>query len=130
MLWMRKVETLEAIVVRCKTCEILDEIRPYIKSVTGDNVKEFVDHQYITDQYCDFFFANPYSPWERDSNENLNGLIRQYIQKITDFSPIGTDKIIEIQNKLNSRPRKRCNYETPIFIMENLLFNSEAVLMS
>jgi len=130
MLWMRKVETREAIVVRSKICEMLDEIRPYIKSVTGDNGKEFAEHQYITDQYCDFFFANPYSPWERGSNENLNGLIRQYIPKTTDFSTIGADKIIEIQNKLNSRPRKRYNYETPIFVMENLLFNSEVALMS
>jgi IS30 family transposase len=54
----------------------------------------------------DFYFANPYSPWERGANENLNGLIRQYIPKSTSFEEITIERIIEIQEKLNNRPRK------------------------
>jgi IS30 family transposase len=54
----------------------LEEIRPFIKSITTDNGKEFSAHQFISEEYCDFFFANLYSPWERGSNENLNGLVR------------------------------------------------------
>jgi IS30 family transposase len=57
MLWIRKVESKDAEIVK----EKLAEIRPYLKSITGDNGKEFAGHQYITDEYCDFFFANPYS---------------------------------------------------------------------
>ena len=64
MLWMRKVETKDSEIVKQKLSEMLDEIRPYIKSITADNGKEFAGHQYITDEYCDFFFANPYSPWK------------------------------------------------------------------
>ena len=44
---------------------MLDEIRPYIKSITADNGKEFVDHQYITNEYCNYYFANPYTTGER-----------------------------------------------------------------
>jgi transposase, IS30 family len=130
MLWMRKVESRDAELVRIKLCEMLDEIRPYIKSVTGDNGKEFSEHQFITDEYCDFFFANPYSPWERGSNENLNGLIRQYIPKSTDLTTIEDRTITHIQNKLNNRPRKRYGYEKPIFVMEKLLFNSEVAFVT
>jgi transposase, IS30 family len=130
MLWMRKVETRDARLVRKKLCEILDEIRPYIKSITGDNGKEFSEHQHITDEYCDFYFANPYSPWERGANENLNGLVRQYIPKSSDFSNLTNQRIEEIQTKLNNRPRKRFKYESPIFVMEKLLFNTKVAFVA
>ena len=127
---MGKVETRDADIVRIKLSEMLDEIRPFIKSITADNGKEFSAHQFITDEYCDFFFANPYSPWERGSNENLNGLVRQYIPKSSDFSIFSDEKIKEIQTKLNNRPRKRFDYENPIFVMEKLLFNPEVALVA
>jgi len=130
MLWMGKVETRDADIVRIKLSEMLDEIRPFIKSITADNGKEFSAHQFITDEYCDFFFANPYSPWERGSNENLNGLVRQYIPKSSDFSVFSDERIKEIQTKLNNRPRKRFDYENPIFVMEKLLFNPEVALVA
>ena len=130
MLWMRKVESKDAQVVRLKIIEMLDEIRPYIKSITADNGKEFAAHQFFTDEYCDFFFANPYSPWERGSNENLNGLIRQYIPKKSNFDDYSEQHIKKIENKLNNRPRKRYGYESPIFVMENLLFNSEVAFVA
>jgi IS30 family transposase len=130
MLWMGKVETRDSELVKVKLCQMLDEIRPFIKSITADNGKEFAAHQFITDEYCDFFFANPYSPWERGSNENLNGLVRQYIPKSSDFSHLTEVKIKEIQTKLNNRPRKRFNYENPIFVMEKLLFNPEVAFVA
>lgn len=130
MLWMRKVNTRDAETVKIKLSQMLDEIRPFIKSITADNGKEFSEHQFITDEYCDFYFANPYSPWERGSNENLNGLVRQYIPKSSDFSNISDSRILEIQNKLNQRPRKRFDYENPIFVMEKLLFNPEVALVA
>lgn len=130
MLWMGKVETRDAETVRIKLAEMLEEIRPYIKSITADNGKEFSEHQHITDEYCDFFFANPYSPWERGSNENLNGLVRQYIPKSSDFSNYSEQRILEIQNKLNNRPRKRFGYENPIFVMEKLLFNPKVAFVA
>lgn len=130
MLWMGKVKTRDAETVKIKLCQMLEEIRPFIKSITGDNGKEFSEHQFITDEYCEFYFANPYSPWERGSNENLNGLVRQYIPKSSDFSIISEERILEIQNKLNQRPRKRFDYENPIFVMEKLLFNPKVALVA
>lgn len=130
MLWMRKTETREAEKVYEKLCEMLEDIRPYIKSITGDNGKEFAEHQRITDEYCDFYFANPYSPWERGSNENLNGLVRQYIPKKMDFTELTNLRIMEIQTKINNRPRKRYSYESPIFVMNKLLFNPEVAFVT
>lgn len=130
MLWMGKVNTKDAETVKIKLSQMLEEIRPFIKSITGDNGKEFSQHQFITDEYCDFYFANPYSPWERGSNENLNGLVRQYIPKSSDFSIISDDRVLEIQNKLNQRPRKRFDYKNPIFVMENLLFNPKVAFVA
>ena len=130
MIWMKKVSSRDARLVREKLCDRLDEIKPFLKTITSDNGKEFSEHQYITDQYCDFYFANPYSPWERGANENLNGLIRQYIPKSTDLSTVSDQRIKEIEKILNTRPRKRLNFENPIFVMEQLLFNSEVAFMS
>jgi len=62
-----------------------------------------------------FYFANPYHSWERGLNEhtNTNGLIRQYLPKKTDFTQISKEDVINIQEKLNHRPRKVLNYRTP-----------------
>lgn len=130
MLWMRKVQTRDAELVRLKLCEMLEEIKPFIRSITADNGKEFSEHQIIADEYCDFFFANPYSPWERGSNENLNGLIRQYIPKSSDFLTLSEERIKEIEIKLNTRPRKRFDFESPIFVMDQLLFNPKVALVA
>jgi IS30 family transposase len=130
MLWMGKVESRDAEIVKIKLSQMLEEIRPFIKSITADNGKEFSAHQFISEEYCDFFFANPYSPWERGSNENLNGLVRQYIPKSSDFSTISDEQILDIQKKINTRPRKRFQYENPIFVMEKLLFNPEVALVA
>lgn len=130
MLWVGKVTTRDAQSIKIKLSQMLDEIRPFIKSITGDNGKEFSEHQFITDEYCDFFFANPYSTWERGSNENLNGLVRQYIPKSSDFSLLSEERILEIQNKINHRPRKRFEFENPIFVMEKLLFNPKVALVA
>ena len=67
---------------------------------------------------------------KRGSNENLNGLGRQYIPKSSDFSILSDEIIKEIQTKLNNRPRKRFDYENPIFVMEKLLFNPEIALVA
>ncbi|MFT5600610.1 MAG: IS30 family transposase, partial [Flavobacteriales bacterium] len=70
-------------------------------------------------------FAHPYHSWERGSNENLNGLIRPYAPKKTAFKTLSNQYIKDIETKLNNRPRKRFNFESPIFEMEKLLFNQK-----
>ena len=61
----------------------------------------------------DFYFTHPYSSWEKGTNENTNGLIRQYFPKGTDFSKITESMLAEVEAALNARPRKCLNYKTP-----------------
>lgn len=131
MLKMKKTATREAFEVTAAIIELLEEWTPFTQTITSDNGKEFAEHIEIA-QECevDFYFANPYSPWERGANENLNGLIRQYFPKKSDFSIISDQEIKRIETKLNNRPRKRYNFETPLDIMEKLLFNSEVAFIT
>ena len=64
------------------------------------------------------------------SNENLNGLIRQYFKKGSDFTKLTDMEVQLVQYKINKRPRKRYNYETPIFVMNKLLFNPKVAFVS
>jgi len=124
VLKMKKVEKRTAKQVSNATEELLKEWIPYLKTITADNGKEFAMHQRISESLnVDFYFANPYHSWERGANENLNGLIRQYFPKKTDFSNITDSRIQEVEDKINNRPRKRFNFETPLERMDNILFN-------
>lgn len=100
----------------------LEEWKPFIKTITSDNGKEFADHQRISEALeVDFYFANPYHSWERGANENLNGLIRQYLPKKTDFSLNSEEEIQKIEDKLNQRPRKRHGFLNPNTIFVQLI---------
>lgn len=131
MLKMKKVASKQADIVTMAINEILEDWKPYLFTITADNGKEFAGHEEVSEKLeIDYFFAHPYHSWERGSNENLNGLIRQYFAKGSDFTEITNKHIKEIETKLNNRPRKRFNYENPIFVMNQLLFNQEVALMN
>lgn len=131
MLKMKKTKTREATEVSLAINDLLEEWTPYINTITSDNGKEFTEHKKVAEAcQIDFYFANPYSPWERGANENLNGLIRQYFPKKTDFSTISDQEIKRIERKLNNRPRKRFNFDTPLEMMEKLLFNTEVAFIN
>lgn len=131
MLKMKKVKSKNADEVTQAINDVLEEWIPYIQTITADNGKEFAGHENVAEFLkIDYYFAHPYHSWERGSNENLNGLVRQYFKKGSNFENITDQRILEIENKLNNRPRKRHKYETPIFVMEKLLFNSEVALVS
>jgi IS30 family transposase len=131
MLKMKKTPSKEAKVVRETITELLEDWVPYIFTITSDNGKEFAEHQRVAEKlYLDYYFAHPYHSWERGSNENLNGLIRQYIPKKTDFKTLSNQYIKDIETKLNNRPRKRFNFESPIFEMEKLLFNQKVAFVT
>ena len=90
-----------------------------ITSLTSDNGTEFAAYADIKKQLgCDFFFAHPYSSWERGLNENTNGLIRQYIPKKTSFDLYDEPYIRKIEEKLNNRPRKTLGFYSPMQILE------------
>ncbi len=85
-----------------------------VHTITTDNGLEFAKHKSVTKTLkCDFYFCDPYSSWQRGLNENINGLIRQYIPKGSSFENITKKRIKEIENKLNHRPRKTLGWKTP-----------------
>ena len=93
------------------------------KTMTYDNGKEMTEHKLFTkNTKIDVYFAHPYSPWERPTNENSNMLIRDYFPKGTDFNTITTERLKEVQNQLNTRPRKTLLWKTPKEVFDNLAF--------
>lgn len=89
--------------------------RKYRKTLTLDNGPENRDWKPLREATgLDIYFAHPYHSWERGTNENTNGLIREYFPKKTDFSIISEEEISKVEHELNTRPRKRLNWKTPL----------------
>jgi IS30 family transposase len=84
------------------------------KSLTWDRGKEMADHKRFTlATDIQVYFRDPQNPWQRGSNENTNGLLRQYFPKRTDLSGYSQAKLNAVARRLNERPRKTLNFETP-----------------
>lgn len=95
--------------------QLLKSTKTAVRTITADNGKEFADHEVIAEALkCKFYFAHPYSAWERGTNENTNGLIRQYFPKGRDFNTITDQEVQRAMVRLNNRPRKRLDFKTPI----------------
>jgi len=91
-------------------------------SLTWDQGKELANHVQIAEATgLDIYFCDPHSPWQRGSNENTNGLLRQYLPKSTDLGFYGPGLLDNIAAELNSRPRKRHGFLTPAEVLGQLL---------
>jgi len=100
---MTKVANKKTDIVALTIINLLEEWKPYLYTVTADNGKEFAEHKLVAQELnVEYYFVQPYHPWERGSNENLNGLIRQYLKKGSDFAKLTREEIKIVENKINN----------------------------
>ena len=109
--------------VRLAFAKALSGIPQYLKkTLTYDQGKEMSEHKSFTaDTNIQVYFAHPNSPWERGTNENTNGLIRQFFPKGVDFNLVSEAELTEVQEMLNGRPRKTLDWATPKKTLTKLL---------
>jgi IS30 family transposase len=112
---IRKTANLKAATTRRAACRSLRDLPDALRrTMTLDNGKEFAEHEQLAENLdLDIYFAQPYAPWQRGTNENTNGLLRQFFPKGTDFARISHRQVARVETLLNERPRKRLNYQTP-----------------
>ena len=102
---------------------------PLRKTLTYDRGKELAEHERLAKRLAiRIFFADPYSPWQRGTNENTNGLLRQYLPKGTDLSGYTQRELNAIAHRLNTRPRKCLNFATPLEVYASLRHHSPVAL--
>ena len=109
------------------TISLLQPFTDLVHTITGDNGKEFAEHVRIAETLkANFYFAHPYSAWERGTNENTNGLVRQYFTKKTDFSKVARSETKVAVDRLNHRPRKCLDFKSPfeVFFDQSVALHS------
>jgi transposase, IS30 family len=100
----------------------------FARTLTWDRGAELARHQAITAATgIDVYFADPYAPWQRGSNENINGLLREYLPKGTDLRAATPARLRAIAAELNDRPRKRLGFRTPAEAFAKLLAEDQSV---
>jgi IS30 family transposase len=104
---------------------IIQALKPFearVKTLAYDNGKEFSGHAGIDETLGSMgYFARPSASWERGSNENFNGLLRQYVPKKRQMASIKNEELKMIENRLNNRPRKRLGFRTPAEVFHQSL---------
>ena len=110
-----RLPNLKDDIFRIKTVDVFNTLPADLKkSFTVDNGNEFRSHCELAAQTgMDIYFCDPYSPWQRGTNENTNGLLRQYFPKGTSFNEFCDDYFDYVVELINNRPRKRLGYKTP-----------------
>jgi IS30 family transposase len=118
-LLLGRVGDLKAATVRHAIVELYRDTPPALrKTLTLDNGKEFAEHQQLASEAAlKIYFAKPYCAWQRGTNENTNGLVRQFFPKGTGLAGMPKHRYVKVQNLLNNRPRKRLGYRTPLEVL-------------
>lgn len=126
-----KVSSRDSVEVGTTTQNFLLPIKHYVHTITGDNGKEFVCHETFSENLeATFYFARPYRSWERRLNENTNGLIRQYVPKGSDLTPLTDEDMKSIMQRLHGRQRECLGYKTPEEVFfKSCSFSSSHVMM-
>jgi IS30 family transposase len=121
---IRKLKGKNATQLAKETIRLLMPYKELVHSITSDNGTEFANHEYIAKKLkAKFYFAHPYSSWERGLSEYSNKLIRQYIPKKSVFDDFSTEYLNLVNIKNNNRPRKLLNFVSPLKVFISELFN-------
>lgn len=116
---LRRLPNGTARAVSLAVAHALHPLRARVHTLTWDNGSEFAEHALIDEMLgARSYFADPYAAWQRGSNENANGLLRQYLPKGSDLDTITDEQLQQIEDRLNRRPRKRLGYRTPQALFE------------
>ncbi len=127
---MKKLNGKDAVELAKAVVRLLAPFKSKVFTITSDNGLEFAEHQVMAKKLeAKFYFAHPYSSWERGLSENTNKLVRQYIPKKSIFKNITDMEINEINMKINKRPRKKLGFKTPLFVFLSS-FNKNVALAS
>ena len=119
--FVSKVKRRTAPCVRKSVCQLLLPVKDKVRTLTSDHGKEFADHEQIAETLkLQFYFAHPYAAWERGTNENTNGLLRQYFPKKSDFQSVSNKEIDQAVSRLNFRPRKTLRFKTPFEVFYHI----------
>ncbi|MHA7306306.1 IS30 family transposase, partial [Arthrobacter sp. TMN-49] len=112
--------------VRDGLIEAMGKLPDHLRgSLTWDQGAEMAKHKgFSMATGIDVYFCDPASPWQRGSNENTNGLLRQYFPKGTDLSIYSAEDLEYVANELNARPRKSLGWKTPAEVFRDLLIPS------
>jgi transposase, IS30 family len=125
--FVSKVKQRTARAVRKQVCRMLLPVKQKVHTLTSDHGKEFADHEQIAQMLeLKFYFAHPYAAWERGTNENTNGLLRQYFPKKSDFQSVSKKELQQAMARLNFRPRKTLRFKTPF----EVFYHSSVALTS
>jgi len=113
-LLISRIDVHDTATVTSRLTQMAESLPTRFDTITWDQGVEMAGHAHFTIATgCPVYFADPHSPWQRPTNENSNGLIRDYYPKNTDFTHISNADITAMQDQLNRRPRKVLDYATP-----------------
>lgn len=126
------LDAKDAFTVRSSFAKSFKQIpKKFKKTLTYDRGMEMAEHKLFTKETkINVYFADPYSPWQRGTNENTNGLIRQYFPKGTDFNTVPMASVREAEWRLNTRPRKALDFHTPLEKFYELITGQKVVLVT
>ena len=111
-------------VLQAFTDKLLSIAAPMRQSMTYDQGREMAMHKELSKRTgIAVYFCDPHSPWQRGSNENMNGLVRQYLPKGTDLSVHSQEQLDAIADQINNRPRKGLGVRSPLAVYRDLLLN-------
>jgi IS30 family transposase len=110
-----KANDKQAATIQTKIINALAPYKELVHTITSDNGKEFAGHEFVAQKLnAGYYFADPYSSWQRGLNEYTNKLYRQYLPKKSNLNHYDIQYFVDITNKLNTRPRKLLGYKNPL----------------